>query len=92
MILVNNINLLKQWEDKFLNVNYEYKKNKFGVYYGQKKKLNYKVDIASIHSFEDDEKRNDILSKYGMIIVDEVHHVAAKTFEQVIRSSTAKHI
>lgn len=95
LILVNNINLLKQWEDKlnkFLNVNYEYKKNKFGVYYGQKKKLNFKVDIASIHSFEDDEKRNDILSKYGMIIVDEVHHVAAKTFEQVIRSSTSKHI
>lgn len=95
LILVNNINLLKQWEDKlnkFLNVNYGYKKNKFGVYYGQKKKLNFKVDIASIHSFEDNEKRSEILSQYGMIIVDEVHHVAAKTFEQVIRSSTAKHI
>lgn len=95
LILVNNINLLKQWEDKldqFLNINYEYKKNKFGVYYGQKKNLNYQVDIASIHSFEDDEKRNEILSKYGMIIVDEVHHVAAKTFEQVIKSSTAKRI
>ena len=95
LILVNNINLLKQWEDKlntFLNVKYEYKKNKFGLYYGQKKKLNYKVDIASIHSFEDNEKRNEILSKYGMIIVDEVHHVAARTFEQVIRSSTAKYV
>ena len=62
------------------------------MYYGQKKNLNYQVDIASIHSFEDDEKRNEILSKYGMIIVDEVHHVAAKTFEQVIKSSTAKRI
>jgi len=95
LILVNNINLLKQWEDKlstFLNVHYEYKKNKFGLYYGQKKKLNFKVDIASIHSFEDNEKRDEILSKYGMLIIDEVHHIAARTFEQVIRSSTAKYV
>ena len=95
LILVNNINLLKQWEDKlkeFLNVNYEYKKNNFGLYYGQKKKLNFKVDIASIHSFEDNEKRDEILSKYGMLIIDEVHHIAARTFEQVIRSSTAKYV
>ncbi len=95
LILVNNINLLKQWEDKlnsFLNVNYKYKKDKFGIYYGQKKKLNYKVDIASIHSFEDSEKRKEILFKYGMIIIDEVHHVAARTFEQVVRSSNAKYI
>lgn len=95
LILVNNINLLKQWEDKlnnFLNVSYEYKKNKFGLYYGQKKKLNYKVDIASIHSFDDNDRRDEILSKYGMVIIDEVHHIAARTFEQVIRSCTAKYI
>lgn len=95
LILVNNINLLKQWENKlniFLNVQYEYKKNKFGLYYGQKKKLNYKVDIASIYSFEDNEKRKEILSKYGMLIIDEVHHIAARTFEQAIRSSTAKYV
>lgn len=95
LILVNNINLLKQWEEKlnkFLNVSYEYKKNKFGLYYGQKKKLNYKVDIASIHSFDDEEQRNEILSKYGLVIIDEVHHIAARTFEQVIRASNAKYI
>ena len=97
LILVNNVNLISQWQDsfnKFLKVGYQYKKekDKFGVYYGGKKKLTYNIDIASIHSFDDSMESNEILSKYGMIIIDEVHHLAARTFERVLRNTNAKFI
>lgn len=97
LILVNNVSLISQWQERlneFLQVNYEYKKEKekFGVYYGAKKKLTGNVDIASIHSFDDSVESNEILSKYGMIIVDEVHHLAARTFERVLRNTNTKYI
>ena len=43
LVLVNNVSLIDQWKERlneFLQVNYEYKKekDKFGVYYGAKKK------------------------------------------------------
>lgn len=97
LVLVNNVSLIDQWKERlneFLQVNYEYKKekDKFGVYYGAKKKLTGNIDIASIHSFDDSVESNEILSKYGMIIVDEVHHLAARTFERVLRNTNTKYI
>ena len=95
LILVNNTNLIEQWKEKlnqFLEVNYEYHKDKFGVYFGQKKKLTHKVDIASIHSLDDSKESNEILSNYGVIIIDEVHHLAARTYERVLRNTKTKYI
>ena len=97
LVLVNNVSLIDQWKERlneFLQVNYEYKKekDKFGVYYGAKKKLTGNIDIASIHSFDDSVESNEILSNYGMIIVDEVHHLAARTFERVLRNTSTKYI
>ena len=95
LILVNNVSLISQWHerlDEFLEINYEYKKEKFGIYYGAKKKLTYNIDVASIHSFDDSIESNEILSKYGMIIIDEVHHLAARTFERVLRNTNSKYI
>lgn len=97
LILVNNANLIHQWNERlyeFLKINYDYKteKDRFGVYYGAKKKLTYNIDIASLHSFDDSLESNEILSKYGLIIVDEVHHLAARTFERVLRNTNTKYI
>ena len=95
LILVNNINLIEQWREKlgeFLDIEYDYKKDKFGVYYGAKKKLTFNIDIASIHSFDDSKESYDILSKYGLILIDEVHHLAARTFERVLRNTNTKYI
>ena len=35
---------------------------------------------------------NDLVAKYGQIIVDECHHISASSFEQVIRQAKAKYI
>ncbi len=95
LILVNNISLINQWKqsiDDFLQINNEFNKENIGIYYGAKKNLTGKIDIASIHSFDDGIESNKILSSYGMIIVDEVHHLAARTFERVVRNTNAKYI
>lgn len=52
------------------------------------------VDIAIMQSlFEGDEKEvKDFVSEYGMILVDECHHIAAFTFEKVLKASSAKYV
>ena len=95
LIIVDSINLMNQWQErlsKFLKVNYEYKneKSKFGSFSGAKKKLTNKIDIASIESLGSDNGMQ-LLSNYGLVIVDEVHHIGALTYERVIRNVSSKY-
>ncbi len=96
LILVDKKALLTQWKDRletFLDVQYEYsKKNKFGTFSGEKKKLTECIDVGSIHSFDGSKESREILSKYGLIIIDEAHHGGARTYEQVIRNTNSKYI
>lgn len=73
------------------------RKKKFsaiGLLGSGKDSLNGIVDIAIIQSlFEGDEKNvKDLVRSYGMVICDECHHVAAFSFEKIMKSVTAKYI
>ncbi len=73
------------------------RKKKFsaiGLLGSGKDSLNGIVDVAIIQSlFEGDEKKvKDLVRNYGMVICDECHHVAAFSFEKVLKSVTAKYI
>lgn len=52
------------------------------------------VDIATMQSlFEGEEKTvKPFVAEYGMVIVDECHHVAAFTFETVLKAVEAKYV
>lgn len=52
------------------------------------------IDIAIMQSlFEDEEKTvKPLVEEYGMVIVDECHHVAAFTFERVLKAIKAKYV
>ena len=52
------------------------------------------VDIAIMQSlFEGEEKTvKSFVAEYGMVIVDECHHVAAFTFESVLKAVEAKYV
>lgn len=96
LIIVPTIALLKQWIvrlNDFLDVKYEYKKekDKFGQFCGSKKKLTYKIDVASIDSLVEIEN-DELFSKYGLIIFDEVHHVGAVSYEKVVRKCASKYL
>lgn len=64
---------------------------------GQQKKIRHGfVDVAIYSSlFEDDGMGKTVapyVSDYGMVIVDECHHVAAETYERVLRTVKARYV
>ncbi len=50
------------------------------------------VDVAIMQSLNRSGNVSECMKNYGMIIVDECHHVPAFTFEQIIRKSTARYV
>ena len=96
LIIVPNLTLLAQWKERlntFLDVGYDFKKekDKFGQYSGSKKKLTNKIDVACIDSLLGEEG-TEMLKRYGVVILDEVHHIAATSYEQVVRKCYSKYL
>jgi superfamily II DNA or RNA helicase len=50
------------------------------------------VDVASIQSLVHGDEVLDVVKDYGMVIVDECHHVPAVNFERVLRAVNARYI
>ena len=106
LVLVNRQPLLDQWKARlteFLNINEELpeltikrgrKKQRdiIGQLGSGKNNLNGVVDIAIIQSLARDDEIRDIVKNYGMIIVDECHHVPAVSFERVLKETNAKYV
>ena len=91
LIIVNRNNLLEQWKEKlsyFLGIS----KKEIGQIGGGKENLNGKLDIASFQSLYKRENLDELVKNYGLVIVDECHHVAAFSFERVLKSMRAKHV
>ncbi|MBW2489885.1 MAG: DEAD/DEAH box helicase, partial [Deltaproteobacteria bacterium] len=91
LILVHLKELLYQWIDRlnaFLDVSIE----DIGQVGGGKRKPTGIVDVATIQSLGRKGVVNDIVAKYGYLIVDECHHVSARSFEIVARQCKAKYV
>ena len=103
LILVHSKALLKQWHDRlteFLNIDYpkHEEKNKrgrrkvfspIGCFDSSENTLHGIIDIALIQSCLDEDGVKPFVQDYGMVIVDECHHVSSITFEQVLMSIKA---
>jgi superfamily II DNA or RNA helicase len=50
------------------------------------------IDIALMQSLNKSGDVNECVKSYGMIIVDECHHAAAFSFEQVLKAAPAKYV
>ncbi|MBQ7670273.1 MAG: DEAD/DEAH box helicase family protein [Clostridia bacterium] len=50
------------------------------------------VDVAIIQSALSDGEAKEFVKDYGMVIVDECHHVSAVNFEKVLRETNAKYV
>lgn len=91
LIIVHRKQLLEQWIEKvsaFLNIPV----TDIGKIAGGKKEITNKIDIAVIHSLYRNRQVKEIVKDYGMVVVDECHHIAAFTFEQVLKEVRAKYI
>lgn len=66
--------------------------NVIGRIGGGYKNLNGTVDIAVMQSLVKGDDVKEFIKNYGMVIVDECHHVSAFSFEQVLKNATSKYI
>lgn len=65
------------------------KSSVIGCLYAGKNSLHDIIDIALIQSCLNDGEAKPFVKDYGMVIVNECHHVSSVSFEQVLRHVTA---
>ena len=91
LVIVNRNNLLDQWKERlayFLDIN----KKEIGQCGASKENLNGKLDVASFQSLFKKDNLEELVKNYGLVIVDECHHVAAFSFEKVLKSIRSKYV
>jgi len=106
LVIVHRQQLLSQWRERleqFLIINESLpdlpkkrgrkkEQNVIGYMAAGKDRLSSIVDIAIMQSININGDVKEMIKNYGMIIVDECHHVPAVTFEQIFKHATAKYI
>ena len=105
LIIVHNKSLLQQWRSRlseFLETDFKpaettegrrrKKFQQFGGLSSDENTLNGKIDIALIQSCMEDNEVKPFVRNYGMVIVDECHHVPAVSFEQVLKGINARYV
>lgn len=104
LILVHRKSLLDQWKKHlkdFLEINEvvedKSKRRKkdlspIGELYSGKDSLHGMIDIALIQSCLENNEVKPFVRDYGMVIVDECHHVSSVSFEQVLKQVNAHYV
>ncbi len=91
LVLVHRAVLLDQWREtamKFLGL----KRKEIGVWRGRSPRLTRRLDIAMLPSLSRAEDRAVVLAGYGIVIVDECHHVPAASFEAVLKACPSQRL
>jgi len=91
IILVHRKQLLDQWVDRLSNF-LGLDPREIGQIGGGKRKQSRIVDVALIQSLSKKGIVDDILGFYGQMVVDECHHISARSFEIVARQCPAKYV
>jgi superfamily II DNA or RNA helicase len=89
LILVDRKPLLAQWRDRLgehLNLN----DDQIGVIGDGKNKPTGIVDVAMIQSLARREHSDDLFANYGLVVVDECHHLPAVSFESCVRTAPTR--
>jgi superfamily II DNA or RNA helicase len=101
LILVHTKELAVQWKDRleqFLEINENIENRRritsvIGQLGGGKNTLNGIVDIAIMQSmFEKNRDVKSLINQYGLIIVDECHHVSATNFSRILSAADSKYV
>jgi hypothetical protein len=91
LVLVHRMPLLKQWRaqiSNFLGID----PKKIGVFGGPRKKQTYQIDVGMLPTLAKIKNAEEVLSKYGQIIIDECHHIPAVSFESVLKKIPARFV
>jgi len=88
---VHRRQLLQQWKERiasFLNIPIK----DIGEIGAGKDKRTMEIDVAIIQSLYHNKEVKEFVKEYGMVIVDECHHISAFSFEQVLKEIKAKYV
>ena len=91
LVLVHRAELQRQWQERlqtFLDVAPE----AIGCIGGGKAKPAGQLDIAMMQSLVRQGEVNPVVQTYGQVIVDECHHIAASSFETILRQVKACYV
>jgi superfamily II DNA or RNA helicase/very-short-patch-repair endonuclease len=91
LVLVHRRPLLEQWIERlssFLGL----PPKAIGRIGGGRKKPTGSLDVAVIQSLVRKGVADDQVGDYGHLVVDECHHLSARSFEQVVRRAKAKFV
>lgn len=91
LVVVHRQQLLEQWVERlatFLNV----PAKSIGRLGGGRRKLTGRLDVALMQSLVRKETVDDSIANYGHLVVDECHHLSARSFELVARRAKAKFV
>lgn len=91
LILVYTKQLMEQWKEslaRFLRLSAK----DIGQIGGGKSKRTGKIDVALMQSINRKGTVKEFVTDYGHVIVDECHHLAAFSFEQIMKKVKAKYV
>jgi superfamily II DNA or RNA helicase len=92
LVLVHRTVLLDQWRKelgRFLGI---VKRKEIGIWRGATRRLTQKLDIAMLPSLARVEDHAEFFQGYGLVVVDECHHVPAVTFEALLKACPSRKI
>lgn len=91
LVLVHRNELLKQWQER-LRVFLGLDKTQLGVIGGGKRKPTGVIDIASMQSLFRGDEVSDVIERYGHVVIDECHHLAARSYEKLFKAAKARYV
>lgn len=91
LVLVHRAILLEQWREeagRFLGLN----RDEIGVWRGKGSRMTGRLDIAMLPSLSRVENVTELFTGYGLVIVDECHHVPAVSFEALLKACPCRRL
>jgi superfamily II DNA or RNA helicase len=83
LVIVDRQPLVEQWRDRLFE-HLGLTKKQIGQLGGQRKASGV-IDVAMAQSLARRDDLPEVTSRYGLVVVDECHHVPAVTFERAVR-------
>ena len=90
LILVHTRQLMDHWIEQLTKLLGE-DGSEFGRIGGGNRKITGRIDVATFQSLARGGEVKDLVADYGHVVVDECHHVPARTFAQVLSEVKARY-
>jgi superfamily II DNA or RNA helicase len=91
LILVHRHELLNQWRER-LRALLDAGPDIVGTIGGGRRKPTGKIDIAVMQSLSRQGETDELVERYGQLVVDECHHLSAISFEAILKRAKARFV